>query len=183
MSTRDGQTSVEDVQIHDILEFQAHFNDLYLAVIPRLLDDQGSFLALQAMLTAVDTLAGAYAPAGGTGERFRAFISRYFPDSLRVHAAALWDCRTKTVHALHPGPFALVCGQPQLHLAQYGTSAWGDVFHLNVQDLFAALVGASQAYFRDLAENTVLQANFRRRLAAADGGAPETRLGVLPSNG
>ena len=37
------------------------------------------FLAFVSMLTAIESLAGAYAPDLGTGERFRAFISAYYP--------------------------------------------------------------------------------------------------------
>ena len=164
--------------LRDIQEFQAHFDQLYLAVISRLLDDQGSFVAALTMLVGVDTLAGVLAPDDGTGERFRAFVSKYFPDPLKSHSHALWECRTRMVHSLHPGPFALVCGQPKLHLMRYGTDMEGRaVLHVNIQDLFAAWIAASQAFFSELGKDENLQANFRKRVAAADGGAPETLIG------
>jgi hypothetical protein len=166
--------------VSDTQEFKAHFNDLYLTAIPRLLDDEGLFLALLVMLTAVDSLSGAFAPEGGTGERFRAFIRRYFPDPLNRHADSLWECRTRMVHSMHPGPFALVCGQPQLQLTPFGKSAEGDVLHLNAQDVFTALAAASESFFSDLEKDETLQRNFRRRMNAKDGGAPETQIGLSP---
>ena len=133
--------------------FRTHFEQLYLAVIPRLLDELGSFLAVLTMLVGIDTLAGAFAPNNGTGERFRAIVGRYFPDPLRTHARALWECRTRMVHSMHPGPFALVCGQPKLHLVQYGTDTAGRVvLHLNAQDLFAASIAASHAFFAEMGD-------------------------------
>jgi len=75
------------------------------------------------------------------------------------------------VHAFNPGPFVLVCNQSRLHLTPHGS-----VTVLNAQDLYAALVLASQAYFRCLSNDEVLQSNFSRRISQADGGAPESFL-------
>jgi hypothetical protein len=60
-------------------EFRRHFDQFYLGVIPRLLNEEGMFLAFVTMLTAIESLAGVYMPDHGTGERVRAFISAYFP--------------------------------------------------------------------------------------------------------
>jgi hypothetical protein len=164
--------------LRDIWEFRTQFEQLCLAVIPRLLDDQGYFLAVLTMLVGVDTLAGVFAPDDGTGERFRAFVTRYFPAPLESHSGALWECRIRMVHSLHPGPFALVCGQPELHLTRYGTDmSGGAVLHLNAQDLFAASITAAQAFFSELGKDENLKANFRKRVAATDGGVPETLIG------
>ncbi len=179
MTSDADQEAVPGVDLsHAIQEFEAHFDHLYLATIPRLLDDSGLFLAVLAMLTAVDTLSGVFAPESGTGERFRRFVSRYFPDPLNNHARSLWECRTRMIHSMHPGSFALVYGQSQLHLTQYGTSAEGDIFHLNAEDFFNALASASRAFFSDLKRDGLLQENFKKRMNAKDGGAPETRIGL-----
>lgn len=60
-------------------EFRRHYDQYYLGVIPRLLNEEGMFLAFVSMLAAVESLAGTYAPTLGSGERFREFIKRYFP--------------------------------------------------------------------------------------------------------
>jgi hypothetical protein len=146
---------------------------MYIGAIPRLLDESGAFLAFLSVLTAVDALAGAWRPSAGSGERFKGFVSTFFPQALRERADDLWTFRNLMVHAFNPGPFALVCNQSRLHLTPHGT-----VTVLNAQDFYAALVLASQEYFRCLASDDALQNNFRQRIADADGGAPEAFLGI-----
>jgi hypothetical protein len=155
----------------DIDDFRLHFDAMYIGGIPRLLDESGAFLAFLSVLTAVDALAGAWNPLSASGERFKGFVATFFPPGLRERANDLWRFRNLMVHAFHPGPFALVCNQSRLHLTPHGP-----VTVLNAQDFYAALVLASQEYFRCLSADETLQHNFSRRVAEADGGAPETFL-------
>ena len=100
----------------DIEEFRHHFDSMYIGAIPRLLDETGAFLAFSATLSAIDTLAGAWSPTMGTGERFRGFVKEFFEPELAERAEDLWRFRNLMVHAFNPGPFALVCNQSRLHL-------------------------------------------------------------------
>ena len=75
------------------------------------------------------------------------------------------------VHASNPGPFALVCNQSRLHLTPHG-----EVTLLNAQDFYAALIYASQNYFKDLVQDQGLGSNFTRRIAEKDGGAPDSYI-------
>jgi len=159
----------------DIAHFRHHFDALYLTGIPRLLDETGAFLAFVGIVSAMDTLAGLYAPAEGTGQRFKGFVSRFCPPGLRERSEALWRFRNLMIHAANPGPFALVSGQSSLHLTPNG-----EVTVLNAQDFYAALIFASQAYFSALATDPVLAVNFQRRLQDTDGGAPDTFVASHP---
>ncbi len=53
----------------DFDDFRFHFDSMYLGGIPRLLDETGAFLSFLCVVTAIDTLAGGWAPALGSGER------------------------------------------------------------------------------------------------------------------
>jgi hypothetical protein len=160
----------------DIAHFRDHFDAMYLTGIPRLLDETGSFLAFVCIVSAIDTLAGLSAPAEGTGQRFKAFVVRFFPSGLRERSEELWRFRNLMIHAANPGPFALVCGRSQLHLTPSG-----EVTVLYSQDCYAALLLASQAYFHALATDPQLQVNFQRRIQDKDGGAPDTFTVTHPS--
>jgi hypothetical protein len=157
----------------DIDEFRFHFDSMYIGGIPRLLDEAGAFLAFLTTLTAVDALAGVWNPNLGSGERFKGFVEVYFPSNLKLRAEDLWRFRNLMVHAFNPGPFALVCNQSRLHLTPHG-----EVTVLNAQDFYAALILASQDYFEKLVNDQMLRANFQRRIAEKDGGAPDSCIAV-----
>lgn len=157
---------MDDTTAKDIEEFRFHFDAMYIGGIPRLLDEAGSFLSFLATLTAVDALAGAWKPAGGSGDRFKGFVANYFPAGLRERGDELWRMRNLMVHAFNPGTFALVCGQSRLHLTKQGEATI-----LNAQDFYGALMHASRAYFTDLIVSVEMQESFRRRIADKDGGA------------
>ena len=74
-------------------EFRQHYDQYYLGVIPRLLNEEGMMLAFISLLTGIDCLAGLFQPQKGTGERFQDFIVAFFPKSyakcLRRVAAGL----------------------------------------------------------------------------------------------
>jgi hypothetical protein len=151
-------------------DFRAHYDQFYLGVIPRLLNQEAMFLAFLSMIAAVETLAGAYKPNGGTGERFREFVGRYFPKSYGDHLDALWKFRNRMVHAFNPHPFMLTCHSSRMHLCKAD-----DTWMLNAEDFYSDVVSASRAYFGELYSNLDLQRNFVARITADDGGRPYTR--------
>jgi hypothetical protein len=155
----------------DIYEFRLHFDQIYLGCIPRLLDEQGMFLAFLSFLTAVDVLAGVYSPERMPGARFRSFAGRFLPDGLGSLGDELWKARNLMVHSFNPGRIGLVCGQSRLHLTQNH-----DITILNAQDVYAALVTTARAYFDALQSDPELQRIFAKRIAETDGGAPETHV-------
>jgi hypothetical protein len=159
----------------DIDHFRSHFDSMYIGAIPRLLDETGAFLAFVCILTAIDTLAGVWAPAEGTGQRFKAFVAEFFPSGLRERSEELWRFRNLMIHAANPGSFALVCGQSRLHLTAHGA-----VTVLNAEDCYTALLSASQAYFAALQSDPKLVANFQKRVQDKDGGAPDTFFAARP---
>jgi hypothetical protein len=163
-------TTADQLQ-RDIYDFRLHFDQIYLGCIPRLLDEEGMFLAFLSFLTAVDILAGVFSPAPTPGARFRSFAGRFLPDGLGSLGDELWKARNLMVHSFNPGQFGLVCGQSRLHLSKNH-----NITTLNAQDVYAALVTAARAYFDALRNAPELQQVFAKRIAETDGGAPETHI-------
>ena len=155
--------------LDDIDSYRVYFDTMYVGGIPRLLNEDGAYLSFLAIVSATDALSGLFAPSKVAGERFRAFVETYFPEDHRPHAARLWELRNLIVHSFNPGPyFSLSYHTSRQHLK----SPVGQVI-LNAEDLFAALLMASRAYFDALLLDPILQDNFKKRVGAADGGAPE----------
>lgn len=148
-------------------DFRRHFDQYYLGVIPRLLNDEGLFLAFLSMLAAVESLAGTYMPDQGTGERFRAFVSAFFPKTYESHVEQLWKFRNRMIHSFNPSPFMILCRNSRMHLCDAS-----GVRMLNAEDFYADLVTASRAYFSALYSDTELQRRFGRRVTSDDGGRP-----------
>jgi len=142
---------------------------MYVGGIPNLLNDDGAFLAFLAVLTGTEALAGLFAPASPTGERFRSFIATYYPEEYRPYADRLWEFRNAMIHSFNPGPFGLTHHNSRHHLK----SPLG-IAMLNAEDFYAALLAAAHTYFEAVAVNADLQANFQNRVGARDGGAPQT---------
>jgi len=148
-------------------EFRRHFDQYYLGVIPRLLNEEGLFLAFLSMLAALESLAGTYMPDQGTGERFRAFISTFFPKAYEPHVDQLWKFRNRMIHSFNPSPFMILCRNSRMHLCEAS-----GVRMLNAEDFYADLVTASRAYFSALYSDLELQRRFGRRVTSDDGGRP-----------
>jgi hypothetical protein len=149
-----------------IAEYRRYFDSIYIAGIPRLLNDDGAFLSFITVVTGTEALAGLYAPAKQNGDRFREFVARYYPAELRAYAEKLWELRNAVVHCFHPGPFALTHHASWAHLqSQDGTIV------LNAEDFYAALLIASKAYFSELERSEELQVAFLKRTSSASGGA------------
>lgn len=158
--------------LDEIDGYRAHFDTMYVGGIPHLLNEDGAYLAFLAIVSATDALAGLFAPTKGAGERFRIFVETYFPEDHRPFADRLWELRNAIVHSFNPGPFfGLTLHTSRQHLK----SPIGHVA-LNAEDLFAALLFASRAYFDSLLNDPTLQENFQKRVAASDGGAPDSYL-------
>jgi hypothetical protein len=148
-------------------EFRRHFDQYYLGVIPRLLNEEGLFLAFLSMLAAVESLAGTYMPDQATGDRFRAFVSTFFPKTYEPHVDQLWRFRNRMIHSFNPSPFMVLCRNSRLHLCDAS-----GVRMLNAEDFYADLVTASRAYFSALYSDLDLQERFGKRVTSDDGGRP-----------
>jgi hypothetical protein len=164
-----------------IAEYRRYFDSIYIAGIPRLLNDDGAFLSFITVVTGTEALAGLYAPSKQNGDRFRDFVLRYYPAELRAYAEKLWELRNAVVHCFHPGPFALTHHASWAHLrSQDGTIV------LNAEDFYAALLVASQRYFSELENSEELQAAFLKRTSSAGGGAMQVLAAqpapILPRN-
>ena len=147
------------------VEFRQHFDQYYLGVIPRLLNEEGVVLAFISLLIGIECLAGLFRPQEKTGERFQSFIKAFFSKPYHSIAGDMWQFRNLMVHAFNPMPFNIGCHQSRMHLVDIeGTR------HLNAEDLYADFVLASRAYFTKLYENPILQANFGRRVTEEGGG-------------
>lgn len=160
-------TDTHDV-LADVTEYRVHFDAIFVAGIPHLLNDDGAFLSFLAVLSATEALAGLYAHSLTTGERFRNFVARYYPPGFRGESQRLWQFRNSMVHSFNPGPYALTHHTSRVHL----TAPHGQTI-LNAEDFYGALLVASQAYFADVTTLPELQEHFARRIADADGGAPQ----------
>jgi hypothetical protein len=154
-------------------EVRAEFDRVYLGGIPGLLTDDGAFLSFVAVLTGTEALAGFFAPKLSNGERFRRFVTRFYPSNLGDRAEELWQLRNAIVHAFHPGPFALTHHMSRLHL----TAPHGQTL-LNAEDFYAALVEAARAYFAAVATESELLEAFVARLQDPSGGMPH--VAILP---
>ena len=146
-------------------EFRRHFDQYYLGVIPRLLNEEGMFLAFISLLTAIECLAGTFAPIQGSGERFKAFVARFFPDSYQPVIGQLWQFRNHMIHSFNPSPFAIVCHESRMHLV-----VAGEITVLNAEDLYADVLAASRNYFPALYSDLDLQTKFAKRVTDTDGG-------------
>ncbi len=159
--------------LNDIDSYRQHFDTMFVGGIPRLLNDDGAFLSFVAVVTATDALAGLFAPSKGSGERFRLFVETFFPEDHRALAADIWQLRNSLIHSFNPGPFALT-----QHCSRQHLQAPLGIVTLNAEDFYAALLIAARAYFDALVREPALQAAFKLRVQATDGGAPETSVVV-----
>lgn len=157
-----------------ISHVHGNFARIYLGGIPPTLNDNAAFLAFICTLTAIEALGGFLKPNAKNGERFRGFVTSYFPSAYHAHADTLWKLRNAAVHGFSPGPYKLTHHNGQLHM-----KVDGGLTILNAEDFYAALVAASSKYFENLQTDIALQATFLQQ--AND---PDTYvLGVGPLSG
>ena len=163
--------------VSQIAEYRRYFDSIYIAGIPRLLNDDGAFLSFITVVTGTEALAGLCAPSKQNGERFREFVARYYPAEYLPFVEKLWELRNSVVHCFHPGPFALTHHASWAHLKPQG-----DAIVLNAEDFYAALLMASKQYFAALEASPELQASFLKRVASSSGGAMQVLSAVAPSS-
>jgi len=124
----------------------ATFSRIFLGGIPSLLNDDGAFLSFVCVLSATEALAGCRFPEkADSGDRFKNFVTVYYPGRYGPLAEQLWTFRCAMVHAGQPGPFVLTHHNSHLHL---GATQAGQAI-LNAEDFYAALVFAAQRYLAD----------------------------------
>ena len=154
----------------EIDSYRHHFDNNYVGGIPKLFNETGIFLSFVTVLSAIEALAGLMAPNKPTGERFISFIETYFPANYHSHASGLWKFRNTMIHSFSPGYYYLTCHTSRMHLKEV---AEGSIL-LNAEDFYGALLLSSNNYFEALLLDANLQANFSKRVADNDGGAPRT---------
>jgi hypothetical protein len=144
------------------------FSLMYLGGIPPMITDDSAFLSFICVLTAIEALAGyRYSDIAGKGERFKKFITDYYPDSYRKYSTDLWQFRNSMVHSFAPAKFALMHHHSECHLL----SGPGNGVILNAEDFYGALLWAAQRYFAELRSDPILQQFMLARIASPDGGS------------
>ena len=146
-------------------EFRRHFDQYYLGVLPRLLNEESVMLAFICLLTGIECLAAAFQPQNSAGDRFKEFVTTFFPSLYRPIVGELWRFRNLMVHAFNPNPFMIGCHQSRMHLLEIDGARF-----LNAEDFYADLVTASRAYFTVLYADLQLQDNFVKRVTEKGGG-------------
>ncbi len=146
-------------------EFRRHFDQYYLGVIPRLLNEESVMLAFICLLTGIECLAGIFQPQKSTGDRFKEFITTFFSSPYHSIAEEMWQFRNLMIHAFNPSPFTIGCHQSRMHMIEIE-----GVRYLNAEDLYAEMVLASRGYFTALYADLQLQANFSKRVTEKGGG-------------
>ena len=167
----------EDLSVA-LVEFRQHFDKYYLGAIPRLLNEEGMFLAFISILTAIECLAGLYMPSKDAGDRFRAFLKTYFTEPYHSLAGDIWRFRNLMVHAFNPMPFSIGCHQSRVHLV-----AIDGTRYLNAEDFYADLVSAARKYFYSIYQEPALQEAFAKRVSDRSGGRPKTSTFIESVNG
>jgi hypothetical protein len=160
-----------------IAEYRRYFDSVYIAGIPRLLNDDGAFLSFIAVVTGTEALAGLRAPSKPNGNRFREFVTDYYPEEYRPYVEKLWELRNAVVHCFHPGPFALTHHASWAHL-----KLQEEAIVLNAEDFYAALLFASKRYFSALEGSAEMQRSFLKRISSSNGGAMQVLTEVATSS-
>jgi hypothetical protein len=123
------------------------------------------------MLAGTEALGGYLDPeASGpsaNGQRFRDFVTGYFPDEYHQHASDLWDFRNGMAHGFSPRCFALTHHNSIHHLTKTRDGA----LILNAEDFYAAFLHAAKSYFAALSCSQELQRKFMMRLESRAGGS------------
>jgi hypothetical protein len=154
-------------------------------VLCRRIERAGEIKRLRIATTlATEALAGTYMPDQGSGERFRTFVSTFFPKVYEPHVEKLWKFRNRMIHSFNPVPFTILCHNSRMHLCEVEGMRM-----LNAEDFYADVVTASRAYFTALYSDIELQKRFGKRVTSDDGGrsvsqrvAESSGVTVTPSN-
>lgn len=151
-----------DPQIDSALTW---FRRIYLDGVPVLLRaNETAYLSFLCVVAAMDALAG-YRYSGGVGDRFRNFVTSYFPQEYGPHAANLWLFRCRMLHNFSPAHFSLVHASPTLHLKPSSIDTY-----LSDESFFAHMQAAAERYFAELRGSAALQGDMLRRLQDPNSG-------------
>jgi hypothetical protein len=129
-----------------------------------MLTDDSAYLSFICMLSGIEALAGfRFVEQPESGKRFNEFVAKYLPAEYHPYAAngTLWRFRCRLVHSFSPAGFTLTHHHSENHL-RIDAGTGNPV--LNAEDFYAALLVASQAYFRELRQSAELQRLFTIRL-------------------
>jgi hypothetical protein len=139
------------------------FHEIYLDGIPVLLRaNQTAFLSFLCIVAATDALAAyRYKSNGDVGQRFRDFVTAYFPPEYVPHAANLYSFRCRMLHNFSPANFSVVHARPDLHLKP--NSSIGDTY-LSDESFFGGMQIAAKRYFAELPGSAALQSDMLARL-------------------
>ena len=145
------------------------FRKIYLDGIPALLkQNDTAFLSFVCVVAGTDALAGYRYDFPKVGDRFKTFITSYFPPAYATHALNLYLFRCRLLHNFSPAYFSLVHASPGLHLSLSpidDTILSDDVF-------FSDMSAAAERYFADLQSSPQLQQCMLDRLQnIQEGGA------------
>ena len=147
-----------DPKIESALDW---FRCIYLDGIPRLLQaNETSFLSFLCVVAATDALAGYRYTSAAVGDRFRDFVTDYFPPEYKPHASNLYLFRCRMLHNFSPAYFSLVNEKPSIHLQP---SSIGDTY-LDDGSFFNHMRAASEKYFAHLLVDVPLQMTMLHRL-------------------
>ncbi len=109
-----------------------------------------------ALLCAVDSIA-AYSFIGGVGERYKNFISIYFPSDYQPFATEIYNLyRNSSVHSWNLFQVAIWPGNEPI------TTSGGSL-SFGIVNFYNALVKAVDNFLSDLPSNTTLQINSLKR--------------------
>jgi hypothetical protein len=138
------------------------FGRIILSGVPHLLkQNETAFLSFMCSVAAIDALAAYRFRTNNVGDRFRDFITRYFPAAYGAHAVNLYLLRCRLLHNFSPAYFTLVHAQPTAHL---GGSQIGDTV-LSDDVFFSDLKAAAQKFFDEVRADPTRQADMEARLA------------------
>jgi hypothetical protein len=137
------------------------FDEIYLAGIPILLrTNETAFLSFLCVVSATDALAAYRYTSTDVGQRFRNFVTDYFPPEYASHAVNLYLFRCRMRHSFSPAHFSVLHASPGSHLKPSGI---GDIY-LSDKTFFAHMEIAAKRYFAELSGNAALQSDMLARL-------------------
>ena len=142
------------------------FSRIYLGGIPAIITDDSAFLSFVCVLAATEALARYRYDDEKVGDRYKKFVTNYFPQLYAKHVDDLWDFRNAMVHAFSTGPFTLTHHHSELHLYKLPT----ETVVLNAEDFYGALLSAAQAYFTEVRTTPELKSALLERAHSAKGG-------------
>ena len=142
------------------------FNEIILGGVPFLLrQNETAFLSFMCSVAAIDALSGYRYTSEKVGERFKAFITEYFPASYAPHVENLYLLRCRILHNFSPAYFSLTHGNPSLHLKPSPIDAF-----LSDAEFFRDLAQAAVKFFNEVQTDSTRQDAMNARLLDVDKG-------------